>query len=552
MRDATRKQIVYPIVRQKPRFVPTNSFYSGEDLPSVSIGSIGDFYLKFQGPTAPPPTGSSVLLYGPKTAQGWGTPVELVGSQGLQGEAGATGPSGQPGLNGKTILSGIVDPNSEVGADGDFYLNTVTKTFFGPKEEGSWPSGFSIVGPTGLQGEQGPQPWSYLGDYDNGYSYTNNDAVTFGGGFYVRYSDPLNPGYAPPDPSRWYTVASPGTQGPQGLQGLTGPAGPSYDGKTGNTIWVTKQTGGAYTSLQDAIDQAVAGDTILVGAGNWGDITLKAGVNITGLQPVLGDKVVVSKITFISQIDTSAGLNTIFISNLRVSNSDNVSMVDIKPDFFLPPSDPDNPTEVQPINGGPFRITFSGCRFYRNNSTATQPLVKISSAEGDTDSSVYFDNCIFSPESSQNSANLIQTSVRYLDLNNCKLWGGAKALRVLSGSVAVLNCRFETSYSGPSISLEAQGAGLTLGESLIRNLGGVSSKGILLVAGSICAVSNTVFDISSNSGTACIEGPLGSVCYYGNITAVTPQPNPSTGMFTEQRSTNISGALTKIPFTQVS
>jgi hypothetical protein len=503
MKDLTRWKKVYPVPSQEPRFVPANNFYSGEEIPPPGLGLIGDFYLKFQGPTAPPPTDNSVLLYGPKTSLGWGTPVELVGSQGLQGETGATGPSGQPGLNGKTILSGIVNPNSEVGADGDFYLNTETKTFFGPKSAGIWPSGFSIVGPAGPQGT------------------TGETGLT-------------------------------GPAGPQGLQGLTGPTGPSYDGKTGNTIWVTKQTGGAYTSLQDAIDQSVAGDTILVGAGNWGDITLKAGVNITGLQPVLGDKVVVSKITFISQINTSAGSNTIFISNLRVSNSDNVSMVDIKPDFFLPPSDPVNPTEVQPINGGPFRITFSGCRFYRNNSSATQPLVKISSAGGDTDSSVYFDNCIFSPESSQNSANLIQTSVRYLDLNNCKLWGGAKALRVLSGSVAVLNCRFETSYSGPSISLEAQGAGLTLGESLVRNLGGASSKGILLVAGSICAVSNTVFDISSNSGTACIEGPLGSVCYYGNITAVTPQPNPSTGMITEQRSTNISGALTKIPFTQVS
>ena len=421
MRDATRFQKTYP-PKQKPRFVPTNNFYSGEEDPPSSLGSSGDFYLKLS-----PSENNSVLLYGAKTGLEWGTPVELVGS---------------------------------VGAKGD-------------------------------QGDQGET----------------------------------------------------GEAGPQGEPGEPGPVGPSYDGKTGNTIWVTKQTDGAYESLQDAIDQSVSGDTILVGAGNWGDITLKAGVNIMGLQPPLGDKVVVSTITFISQIDTSAASNTIFVSNLRVSNNNNVSVVDIRHDVVIPPGGGEG--DVEPIEGGPYRVSFSGCRFYRNNGASIQPLIKFSSPASDTESSVYLDGCIISPEGGQYSANLIQTAVRYLDLNNCKLWEGAKALRVVRGAVSVSNCRFETNYAGPSISLEVANTNLTLGESLIRNLGGILAKGIQLVAGTLCAVSNTVFDISDASGTACIEGPTGSFCYYGNITAVTPQPSGT-------RSTNISGALSKVPFTQVS
>jgi len=41
--------------------------------------------------------------------------------------------------------------------DGDFYINTVADTIFGPKAAGVWGSGTSIVGPQGAQGNQGIQ-----------------------------------------------------------------------------------------------------------------------------------------------------------------------------------------------------------------------------------------------------------------------------------------------------------------------------------------------------------------------------------------------------------
>jgi hypothetical protein len=42
--------------------------------------------------------------------------------------------------------------------DGDFYINTATNTLFGPKAGGAWPSGVSLVGPTGATGPAGPAP----------------------------------------------------------------------------------------------------------------------------------------------------------------------------------------------------------------------------------------------------------------------------------------------------------------------------------------------------------------------------------------------------------
>jgi hypothetical protein len=64
------------------------------------------------------------------------------------GPAGATGPpgvTGPAGINGKTILSGAGNPsNLYTGTDGDYYINTSTYYFFGPKAAGVWPMGFSL------------------------------------------------------------------------------------------------------------------------------------------------------------------------------------------------------------------------------------------------------------------------------------------------------------------------------------------------------------------------------------------------------------------------
>jgi len=435
MRDATRYKKVYPYLRQEPKFVPTNAFFSGESDPSLDLGQPGDFYLKTQGPSAPPPSTNSVLLFGPKTALGWGDPVQLVGPKGDEGEQGEQG------------LQGLK------GDQGD-------------------------VGPQGLKGDQGDQ----------------------------------------------------GVPGPQG------PAGPSFDGKTGNTIWVTKQTGGAYESLDAAIQSASPGDTILVGAGNWGSISLKAGVNIVGLQPPLGDKVVVTKIAF-SPTSGSAATNTVFVSNLRISNNNDEYQLDIS----------------APVGVG-VRATFSGCRFYRNVSgTNYNPIVVLQSQPGDTTSSIYFDNCILSTEGNQYSAKLLQTSIRYLDINDCNFWNGSQSIFATAGTISIARSRFETFSSQPIMVLDQPGVNLTLGDSFIRNLGGNNAEGILLSSpGTYCAASNIVFDISTGTGTSCIRGVTNSVLYYSNITAVNFQPNPSTGVPDVQRNTTISGALTKIPFVQLS
>ncbi|WP_161596768.1 collagen-like protein [Chitinophaga vietnamensis] len=67
--------------------------YSGNGTPAGTLGANGDFYIDL----------SSSMLYGPKTAAGWGSGFSLKGATGAPGAAGATGATGAAGSK---ILSG--------------------------------------------------------------------------------------------------------------------------------------------------------------------------------------------------------------------------------------------------------------------------------------------------------------------------------------------------------------------------------------------------------------------------------------------------------------
>lgn len=94
-----------------------------------------------------------VYFYG---QSGWTSSGQIMGPQGQQGIQGIQGNQGPAGIDGNTILYDTVDPTTE-GVNGNFFLNTSTKTLFGPKAGGVWPAGTSLIGPQGPQGIQGEQ-----------------------------------------------------------------------------------------------------------------------------------------------------------------------------------------------------------------------------------------------------------------------------------------------------------------------------------------------------------------------------------------------------------
>ena len=220
--------------------VQLNQWRYGSTVPAAVLGNMGDFYLNtltgdvyyksgtstwtltgnIQGPQgnvgATGPAGAAGATgpagaagpqgpAGPTGATGPQGPTGATGPQGPAGLTGATGPQGAPGTNGNGILNGGIAPSNNQGVDGDFYINTSTNTIYGPKVNGTWPSGVSLVGPQGAQGPAGP---------------TGATGLTGATGA-VGPQGPAGP------------TGATGLQGPAGPTGATGPAGPT--GATGAT-----------------------------------------------------------------------------------------------------------------------------------------------------------------------------------------------------------------------------------------------------------------------------------------------------------------------------
>jgi virginiamycin B lyase len=113
---------------------------SGNGAPSSELGEDGDFYIDTE----------AWDIYGPKSGV-WGEPTPLIGAD---GDDGAPGENGAPGVDGRTILSGSGPPASELGEDGDFYIDTEVWNVYGPKS-GAWGEPTSLIGPVGEEGPHG-------------------------------------------------------------------------------------------------------------------------------------------------------------------------------------------------------------------------------------------------------------------------------------------------------------------------------------------------------------------------------------------------------------
>jgi hypothetical protein len=131
-----------------------NSLLAGTAVPDATLGHAGDYYIDKS-------TGN---FYGPKSTDGWGSPVTFSGSEG------------------SIILSGGDSPDADQGASGDFYLDTVHAILYGPKTGVSgWGAGILLrgAGPnTGVMAFSLDDPYDCLAiDPNNEYgdTYQYND-----------------------------------------------------------------------------------------------------------------------------------------------------------------------------------------------------------------------------------------------------------------------------------------------------------------------------------------------------------------------------------------
>lgn len=104
-----------------------NVIISGTGAPDLEIGNIGDMYLDT----------TTSNLYGPKTENNWGTPLNLKG---------ADGTDGQNGADGSDILKGSTAPSTTLGNLGDYYIDSSTGDLYGPKTNNGWGNPINLKG----------------------------------------------------------------------------------------------------------------------------------------------------------------------------------------------------------------------------------------------------------------------------------------------------------------------------------------------------------------------------------------------------------------------
>ena len=125
---------------------PGSQIYSGTTVPAATTGNVGDFYLDL----------ATGLLYGPKTAAGWGSGFSLVG---------ATGATGATGASGNTVLSGTGIPAATLGNTGDYYLDDSDYLLYGPKTATGWGTATSLQGPAGTANVE-YSGWNYATNFN--------------------------------------------------------------------------------------------------------------------------------------------------------------------------------------------------------------------------------------------------------------------------------------------------------------------------------------------------------------------------------------------------
>ena len=97
----------------------------------------------------------SLLLFSSILILSMGSFISCKGPTGSEGPQGEVGPIGPAGEDGSVIHAGSGEPDSEVGAIGDYYLNQNSGELYGPKNDNGWGTPISLQSPPGADGQDG-------------------------------------------------------------------------------------------------------------------------------------------------------------------------------------------------------------------------------------------------------------------------------------------------------------------------------------------------------------------------------------------------------------
>ena len=224
--------------------------HSGLTPPNNSIGSIGDYYLDL----------SSYNLYGSKTAEGWGNPINLKGIQGEKGEPGRPGDKGDKGDPGRPGDKGDKGDPGKKGDKGDPGRP-------GDKGDKGDPGKQGIPGQKGDPGERGERGERGLKGERGKQGFKGEPGPKGEPGAPGRQGEPGAKG-EPGAPGKQGEPGAPGKQGERGPKGEPGapgrqgepgakgePGAPGKQGEPGAPGASGKPIGGLYSGNGKPLDK---------------------------------------------------------------------------------------------------------------------------------------------------------------------------------------------------------------------------------------------------------------------------------------------------------
>jgi hypothetical protein len=135
-------------------------------------------------------------------------------------------------LPANTVLSGKGVPSTKIGINGDFYIDTRSLNFYGPKTKDKWPLPISLkgpagpIGPSGVDGKNGVAGTSTSSSGAVGPAGPTGATGSVGSTGATGATGPAGTG-----------IGSVGPAGPQGETGTAGAVGPSHVQSVSISSW---------------------------------------------------------------------------------------------------------------------------------------------------------------------------------------------------------------------------------------------------------------------------------------------------------------------------
>lgn len=283
-----------------------------------------------------------------------------------------------------------------------------------------------------------------------------------------------------------------------------------------HVLWCV--VGGDYATLQDAVNAASSGDTILVGPNptGWGDVTFPAQklITVTGLSAAAHTPTIqIGKVTYSPTVGT-ANENNIFLENLYVSENFNGSQ------------------GVLFSGTAPARLRITGLLVSNTSAVGGNGIVSNNSGAG---SSLYIDNCL--TNASPVGTMLVHTQ-GFTQMHDTELNAGAVAFSCAAGNLSVFTSRMEYALAG-AVGVITGGT-VTMTTTFIRNTT-TNGSGISVASPGVFILDSSIFDVRTGTGY-CVSGT--GVFLYGqvtfsNVAAIVPRNVKTQNTLTQAQMTQL-------------